>query len=404
MVLGSATPLVQPAEDLLAVARRLGNCAGIAIGSMLRVDLAQYASEQLVSTSLRLQAVMDSSPQGMLVAESPTGHIVQTSHSLLGLLGQAAVPDVEVRDYPHALGLHYPNGAECRVDDLPWVQSAATGRPTAQIELAVWRPDGSVRAVLCSASPVRGADEQVVGVVAILQDISDLKEFEREKDEFVAIASHELKTPLTVLKGYVNLLERRLERAADLHKDEMTTRTLAILDQQVNRLNRLIFDLVDVSKVQAGRLDLQMVRFDLGKMTQEVADRLQVTVPSRVFETTAREGIIVEGDPHRLEQVLHNLLSNAVKATPEDGRIAVSVGPVDGQAVTRVTDNGTGIPEEVQPRVFQRFVRGHHESEGSGLGLFISKGIVEQHGGRIWFESEVGKGTSFYYSLPLVKG
>lgn len=176
---------------------------------------------------------------------------------------------------------------------------------------------------------------------------------------------------------------------------------LEVADRQVSRLSQLVFDLLDFSLIRMGRLDLRCVTFDLASLVGDLMEQMQVVAPDREMELVASEHAFINADPHRIEQLVTNLISNAVKATGHGGHIQVRIRRGDNFVVTSVQDDGAGMPRDVQERIFERYYRGpDHYHEGMGLGLYISKGIVDAHSGRIWLESEMGKGTCFHFSLP----
>lgn len=228
------------------------------------------------------------------------------------------------------------------------------------------------------------------------------EEVDRLKDEFISIASHELRAPLAPLRGYAEILLARA-RADATRSDEC--KPLETIIAQVSRLAALVDRLLDATRIQAGRLELKRAPMDLVALSRRVVEQFQVTSPVRSLTVLARAPRLAgDWDEARLEQVLANLLDNAVKYSPGGGPIEVLVDTVGGWAQVAVRDHGLGIPKEAQARLFERFYRvpaGGPRPPGLGLGLYISRQIVLLHGGRMWFESEEGKGSTFYFTLPL---
>jgi len=185
-------------------------------------------------------------------------------------------------------------------------------------------------------------------------------------------------------------------------------RALEVLDGQCDRLNRLVQDLLDVSRVQRGRLDLRRERCDLRELVAQVLERMQATTTTHRLRLRQHEQALVEVDRGRVEQVLFNLLSNAVKFSPQGGDIELDVAVREGEAVVAVQDHGVGIPRDRQARLFEQFYRAHaetpHDYGGMGIGLHLSREIVTRHGGRMWFASEEGRGSTFAFSLPVAHG
>jgi signal transduction histidine kinase len=221
------------------------------------------------------------------------------------------------------------------------------------------------------------------------------------KDQFLSIVSHELRTPLTTIKGYAQMLRRKL---AD---DEESERFADAIDSQTSRLSRLVDDLLDVTRFSRSQFELKQQRTDLHPLLEDVVARFRLVTAKHTLVLQAdSDSLEGEWDRDRLEQVLNNLLSNAVKYSPDGGTISVSAQRDDGMAIISVRDQGQGIPEEDQKQLFERFFRGsaeHQDIQGLGLGLYVTRRIVEAHGGQITLRSRVGEGSEFTVSLPLLR-
>ena len=277
-------------------------------------------------------------------------------------------------------------------------EATVRGRITAE-EL----PPGSVgdRVVEAHCAPIKGDRGEVIGAVAVLRDVTELRHAERLRRELTANVSHELRTPLTSIKGFVETL---LEGAM---KDEETCRRfLTIIDSEANRLVKLVDDLLDLSRLENKRVTLELRPIDLGELVARTVDKLRpLAQTSRlILEQLVPTGVIVSADADRLEQVLTNLVDNAIKYTPPGGRVEVRVVPADGEVEVAVADTGRGIRPEDLPHVFERFYRADRSrtrgSGGTGLGLAIARHIVEAHGGRISVRSLLDEGTTFVFTLP----
>lgn len=234
-------------------------------------------------------------------------------------------------------------------------------------------------------------------------DITEQKNLEQKKNEFISIASHELKTPLTTVKAFTQILLRQ----ENLRKDKRSSYFLESIDAQVNRLNLLISDLLDVSKIEAGRLSFTLKDVVIDELVKNVIVDFQYTTQSHVIVKEGASHAVVSGDEHRLEQVLINLISNAVKYSPDAEQVIVRLHDEKDKVVVSIQDFGIGIPADEQERVFERFFRSEKQKAsdvaGFGLGLFITKEIIDRHGGKLWLESKEGKGSTFSFSLPLLK-
>ena len=222
------------------------------------------------------------------------------------------------------------------------------------------------------------------------------------RDDFVSIASHELKTPLTSIKGYAELIARRLAR--DGH-GERHQGALAVISQQIDRMSRLINDLLALSRYEAGGLPMEPVLLDLCRLVQHAVDRIHAAAPHHQFTTLLPPPpVLVRGDPDQLEQALGNLLSNAVKFSPAGSRVTVRLSVTGGEAIIAVEDQGVGIPREQQARLFDRYYRVPGiPGAGLGIGLFIARQIAVRHGGRLSVASTPGQGSTFSLALPLAQ-
>jgi PAS domain S-box-containing protein len=254
-------------------------------------------------------------------------------------------------------------------------------------------------------SIIRDITDEVRSKETLLQKTIDLaksKELDKKKDEFIGVASHELKTPLTSIKGYAQLLEEVLSEEP---VDPDTTRLyIKKAQHQIDRVCELVDDLLDVSRIQAGKIMFNIIKFDIGELVEEVAEGLQHTSRSYTIEVKDRFSEIVKGDRMRLEQVLTNFITNAIKYSPKAERVIVRMSRKNNEVVVSVKDFGMGIPAKDLKKVFNRFYRVNNmESNvsGLGIGLYISAEIIRRHNGRIWAESEPGKGSTFYFTLPL---
>jgi PAS domain S-box-containing protein len=238
--------------------------------------------------------------------------------------------------------------------------------------------------------------------IGFVLDISERKALDLRKDEFISMASHELKTPVTSLKGFAQLLKRRLKKQGMQQEEDF----LARMEGQIDRLTRLVNDLLDVSKIQAGKLDYAQEVIDLDALIRDLVEMFQQTnvTHSIVLQGATHHQVI--GDRDRLGQVFINLLSNAIKYSPHAEQVEVSLASPADEVCVSVRDFGIGISKEDQSKIFDRFYRVYdvHEKKvpGLGMGLYIVQEIIRQHGGEITVTSEVGQGTTFTVSLPLI--
>jgi signal transduction histidine kinase len=261
---------------------------------------------------------------------------------------------------------------------------------------------------LSSNASTETAEKGDRAALVVHQDVSALKEAELFKNEFLSIATHELRTPLAVLKGFVQTLIVQTQRGKGPQLAEWQQEALQDIDQAVNRLDRLTDDLLDVSRLQTGHFVLHREPMDLVNAARRVIAQRQLTTDRHVFSfKTEMEHLPIYADQGRIEQVLSNLLSNAIKYSPNGGPIEVSIRKADAtnDILLSVLDYGIGIPAQQQARIFGRFERAENAHdfgiEGTGLGLFLCRELIEWHRGRIWFTSDEGRGSTFFISLPL---
>lgn len=252
-------------------------------------------------------------------------------------------------------------------------------------------------------APVLNAKNKVVAVAGTTRDITDLRQLAQQKDDFIGIASHELKTPVTSIKAYGQVLQTMFKRRGEMKAVE----ALEKMDAQINKLTNLIGDLLDVTKIQSGRIEFHEDFFDFNELVNEIVDEMQLTTERHTLVKTLKKTKKVFGDRERIGQVLTNLISNAIKYSPHTKTINIFT-IVENQNITLcVQDFGVGIPREKQDKIFEQFFRvsgpNHSTVPGLGLGLYISSEIIKRQGGRIWVESVEGKGSTFCIMLPIMR-
>jgi PAS domain S-box-containing protein len=273
--------------------------------------------------------------------------------------------------------------------------------------------DGSERQLSITVSPVKDNKGKIIGASKIARDISTRIEAEKQhqlylerlhelnhyKDEFMVMASHELKTPLTIILASLQILE--MEMSNDV-RSEFVEKTI----KQVKKLSGLITNLLDVSKIQAGKLVLDTSEIDINNLVEEIVNNLQHTTKNQSLQYNKKgKPLLVNGDKERLAQVLINIIGNALKYSGENGKIFISAVRKGKNIVVNILDEGIGITNKDLENVFLRFYRGSGPASsysGSGVGLYISSEIIKSHKGKIWAESEIGKGSSFHFSIPAI--
>ena len=255
-------------------------------------------------------------------------------------------------------------------------------------------------------APVQGEDgQETIGRILVLRDVTRERELDKMKTDFISVVSHELRTPLTSIKGYTDLLLS----GATGEISELQSEFLGIIQGSTTRLSNLINDILDISRIESGSIqikhepiDYRAIVSDTLRLMKAAADEKQISMDASLPETIPP----VRGDSDKVLQVLANLVSNAIKYTPEGGWVKVSLEVLGEASVTTcVADSGIGVADEDQPKLFQKFFRADNtstrEAGGTGLGLVIAKTIIELLGGAIWVESEPGRGSRFFFTLPL---
>ena len=280
------------------------------------------------------------------------------------------------------------------------VQSALQNKKTYNIEFRIVTSKGNTKWVSTSATVLFENDKPVRMLGATI-DITNRKELERQKDEFLAIASHELKTPVTSLKAYGQVLQMLFEQKGDT----ASATAMLKMDTQINKLTSLISDLLDVTKIQSGKLVMQEEVYDFNDLLNDIIEELQLTTRNHEIVKKLDASKKVYGDKERIGQVITNLITNAIKYSPTSNQIIISSEARDKSVLCSVQDFGVGIAKEKQDKVFEQFFRVSGEKEntfpGLGLGLYVSSEIIKRQNGKIWLESTEGNGSTFFFTIPL---
>jgi signal transduction histidine kinase len=245
-------------------------------------------------------------------------------------------------------------------------------------------------------------DGKLTTVIGNVRDVSALRNAEELKNTLLSVISHELKTPVSIIKGYASTLARQ---DADWEPATLAD-GLAVIEEEADKLNTLISNLLDASRLQAGGLKLQFSFLDLPSMTERVVEKFRTQPARHSFSVDfPADYPMVSGDYERIREVLSNLIGNAIKYSPEGGLIQVGGRVQDGEAVVFVSDEGIGIPVNEQERIFDRFNRVDNsltrQIPGAGLGLYLVRSVITAHGGSVWVESQPGKGSTFLFALPI---
>ncbi len=363
--------------------------------SMIAQQLQQQLLKQVADSEQLLRNITSATPTGLWMA-NPHGSITYVNQTWIDWTG-------------HPFEAHMDAGwtnwviAEDREITKEKFFRDFTARALFEVEFRFNHVDGEVHWVIVSGKPHYDEHGVFNGYIGALVDITELKHLQRQKDDFIGIASHELKTPVTSIKAYAQLLGRMMTK----NGNEKDAGLIRKMDGQITRLTSLIGDLLDVTKINTGKVQFNDREFDFNVLVNELVEELQhVTLTHTLAEELSPTGTVF-GDRERIGQVITNLVTNAVKYSPQGDRVIIKTSIGDGAAVLTVRDFGIGIEKAYLDKVFDQFYRvsgdNQHTFSGLGLGLYISSEIVKREGGKIWVSSEEGKGSTFSFSLPLVQ-
>jgi PAS domain S-box-containing protein len=346
-----------------------------------------------------LNAIIEQSADGVMILDN-RWRIITFNKAMENLTGW---PRNEAIGRPCAevLGIRNAQGVEICTNDCPLQNPPFDTNPV--VEGWITNRDGRELYVQSRYAPQLGPNNTFLSAIANVRDITEQKREEELQSTFVSIISHELKTPVSIIKGYAGTLGRE-----DATWDEETLRDgLKTIEDEADRLARQIQDLLDVSRLQTGWIRMHMTDWSLPLMAQDIIRSYAAQTDERfVFELRFPEEFPpVHADYERVRMALTNLITNAIKYSPDGGTIRIG-GHAEGDiALIYVSDQGIGIPPEEQERIFDRFYRIDNrlrrETQGTGLGLYLTRAIVEAHGGHISVKSQVGRGSRFVFTLPL---
>ncbi|MGK4005798.1 PAS domain S-box protein [Sorangium sp. So ce1036] len=348
----------------------------------------------------RLQAVIDQLPEAVVLVDG-RGQIITCNRLALAYASRGS-SERDPLGNPLRFDYRTPDGAPVPWAERPVIQALLHGEVVTGVEALVARDDGELVPVLVSAAPVRSDGGEIQGAVTVFQDIAAIKEMERQREEWTGVIAHDLRQPLQAIATASQLVRLRLGQpfAADMEKQ------FGRISSSVEWLRRMIDDLLDASRIEARQLSLEVRPVDLRAQLEEILERSAAATEGHAVGMDVQGDVpAVLADPGRIEQIVTNLLSNAAKYGEPARDILVAVRAEGPCAQVSVTNWGRGIPEAFIPHLFKRFWRspesGAHRVRGVGLGLYITQGLVEAHGGTISAESSPGGATTFRFTLPF---
>jgi len=345
----------------------------------------------------RLDTLLDSAADGILILTSE--HVIERSNPAFArLLSQ---PVSEISGKRHADIIRWT-----RLENGLSLEQAETGgwpltpNATLYVEGDLERPSLHPLPVGITYAPLLSQEGVLVNIIATVRDITRFREAEELKSTFISVISHELKTPVALIKGYVGTLRRE---DADWNR-EIVRDSLEVIEEEADRLTELIENLLDASRLQTGTLSLNRSDVALAQTAERIAARFRTqTNKHTIVVDMSPDFPVILADEKRLEQVFYNLLSNAVKYSPNGGEIRISGQTRSEHVILCVSDHGPGIAAEDIPHVFDRFYRSPESSrktKGAGLGLFLARAVIEAHGGRVWVDPRPDSGARVCFSLP----
>jgi len=370
----------------------------VGVTSVVLYVLIRRSERRLRALGAEVRATVDSMADAVLVVDERS-RVVEANRATLQLLGAASKDEVlgPIAEWGVRWNLRSPDGEAVPFDRYASVRALA-GEANVRYDAILRRADGRDVFVSVSASPVAQPRGRPLAVT-VIRDVSPARRLDDAREEFLAAAAHELKTPLAVIRAYAQLMAKR---------EPAEARALAVIQRQVDRLSRLVQDLLDNSRLRLDAGDGTHERFDLATLAEEVVERMRAEAPRHELRLAAGDPAPVLADRERIARVISTLVENGVRYSPGGGAVETGVEAADGHATLTVRDHGLGIPRERQDRVFERYYRAHagtpEDPGGLGVGLEVSREIVQRHGGRMWFESAPGEGSAFHFSLPLAGG
>lgn len=353
---------------------------------------------QVSQEKQRLDAILEHSADGVMILD--TGFDIQVFNRALGRMSGLSADQ--------AIGRHHDQVIEL-VNVTTQIDLAKAGAqgwplpgsPPLYVEGDLTRSDGGRVSVGITYAPLWGPDGRLLNVIANVRDITRFREAEEAKSTFISVISHELKTPVALIKGYAGTLLRK-----DAHWDSETMdESLRVIEEESDRLNNLINNLLDASRLQSGALQLELGYVALDRLAESVVANFRTQTTNHLLTTDFPDGFpAVPGDQERIRQVLTNLMTNAIKYSPGGGSIRVGGRVRPDHVLVFVQDEGIGIAEADRERIFDRFARVDNalsrKTQGAGLGLFLVRAIIEAHNGRVWVESTPKRGSTFQFTLP----
>jgi PAS domain S-box-containing protein len=360
---------------------------------------AGHRTSKVSADTAQLEALFASIGEG-IVATNSQGHITRVNQAGLAMLGFRR-RDVLHKHFPTTFVAVHDNGKPVDIMDRPIMKAIQTGQ-TISARTYYLRKDGSLLPVQLTVSPIL-LHKRPIGAIEVYRDLTGEIENDKLKSDFISIASHQLRTPLSAINMYTRMLQGGL--AGDLTPEQLPY--VQTILSSVERMNVLIDTLLNITRIEAGGIAIKLRDVRLDDLAREILAEFLPTARAKSVELTADipESLpVFRTDSLLVKEICANLLSNAIKYTPPDGTVHLSLSMNDKEVRFSVADNGYGIPAAAQKNIFLKFFRAenilHRDVSGTGLGLYLIKNIAESLGGELWFESRENVGSTFYFTLP----
>jgi PAS domain S-box-containing protein len=370
----------------------LARHAAVAIENAHLYSSLEYQQE-------RLRFIIDQLPEAVVLVETEPERVTMANHQASLLLGWDIAGPIALDEFLHRNMRLAPDGTEIPVNEIPVVRSLRHGETITRSEITVMRGDGEQLTLLVNCAPLRQPDGSISAAALVFQDISVLKDAEQLKDDFLSLVSHELRTPLTTIHGGSHLL---IEAGNEL-EEETRSEILNDIFSESKRLANLVENMVQLANIRAGRFTIDAEPVNIQMLIRRSMRGIDAESTGREFRISNMQDLLAVGDVDSLDQVARNLIQNAIKYVPDDSPIDISASIVNGMIVVGVRDYGRGVDPQDLPLLFDRFQRGRDRetTAGMGLGLYLSRMIVEAHGGHLWLELPDDGGSQFNFSVPM---
>ncbi len=380
------------------------------------VGQSEQIKTQLISSEAereRWEAIFDNVEEAIVITNKSC-EILRSNPAAESLSGLTK-KDMLDQEFSSIFNLHNQQGIELSGDLSLGELVTKTREPIEYLEAKLTNAEGRDIWLGLSVSPTlsRQSDRDDMEIIFVMRDVSRLKEIDQAKSDFVSMASHELRTPLTVINGYISLFMSGDLGNIDSPDMVHFRPVFEQIFKSTARLNALVEDLLNVTRIEQGQLSLSLEKMSLDLLVKDVVDEMGAHAKTKNHRLKLESPVtsflelppIVKADHPKIKQVMINLIDNAIKYTKPGGEITVQVKKDRKEAIVMVRDTGIGMPKQLLPRIFEKFQRleGSYvkDSVGTGLGLYIVRELIRAHGGRVWVESQIDKGSTFYFSLPL---